>query len=308
MADTTTKNEYQFPFRLTTAGEDMDPATANAADAHLLELQALTQTSQHTSIGNVLAVITFGSDFEQGIACDGRRWGNMQIRMSYDKLISLGSSKINEMFEPRRQQRIRRRLGFALLPPGIEYVLDFTPPAEGAELATLTASLWLPRMVKIWFLAGHYLPEAIVESGPSQYTKRPLGDKAVGAILALGHDDVCRSDACRPAPNVPGRVVWVSANDSFVSGMVDLKQWQVDPSIPGIVEEDPLAASPKYIPQWRKIEDYCRVRHRVTIMRVLRAINGCGLLINSATRMWTVAQVAIHLEVPRVVVSCLLPF
>jgi len=86
-------------------------------------------------------------------------------------------------------------------------------------------------------------------------------------------------------------------------GLVDLKQWRVDPQVPGIVDEDPFDPDPRYIPEWRKIDDYCRIRHRVAIMRVLRAINGEGLLLNSAARMWTVAQVAIHLEVPQIVVS-----
>jgi hypothetical protein len=73
--------------------------------------------------------------------------------------------------------------------------------------------------------------------------------------------------------------------------------------VPGIYDEDPLGSGPKYIRPSRKIDDYCRIRHRVAIMRLLRAINGQGLLLNSAPRMWTVAQVAIHLEVPQVVVG-----
>jgi len=182
-----------FPFGLTTGGREY-AATVNAADSHMMEVQAVMNHSRHSGSGNVLAIVSFSGDFEEGRSCDGKRWQDLRIRLSSEKLRALGSSKINDMFEPRRQQRIRRRLG--LIPPDIEYVLDFTPPSEGTELADLTATLWLPKMVKLWFLAGLYLPEKILDSGPLEFLQRPMGDKAPGAILALGHDDVCKNESC----------------------------------------------------------------------------------------------------------------
>jgi len=89
----------------------------------------------------------------------------------------------------------------------------------------------------------------------------------------------------------------------MLAGLDDLSLWQIKPEIPGIVEEDPLSPAPRHIPDWRKVKDYCNIRHRAAIMRILRAINGQGLLINSATRMWTLAQTALYLEVPDVVVD-----
>ncbi|KAK3353023.1 hypothetical protein B0T25DRAFT_199371 [Lasiosphaeria hispida] len=275
-----TEGDFGF-FRWNTNILDTDRSTVNAADSHLAEISSLFETD--SGRGNVLAIIKFPGDFERGRSCDGKRWQTMSIRMSYDKLMALGSSKITEMFDPKRQARTRRRNNFATLPPGIEYVLDFTPPTEGAELADLTAALWLPRMMKLWFLAGQYLPETIIGSGPAPtvYNKRPLGDKAVGATMVLGHDDVCKSESC----------------------LVDLTTWQVKSSVPGIVDEDTYNDAQKHIPAFRRVEDYCPIRHRVAIMRVLRAIEGHDLLLNSAPRLWTVARVAIHLEVPRVVVD-----
>jgi hypothetical protein len=254
--------------------------------------------------GDVLAVVRFDRDLESGRACGGKKWSTLQVRMASEKLKALGSTKINDMFEPRRQQRIRRRLRFALLPPGVEYVLDFTPPNEGPELADLTAALWLPKMVKLWFLAGLYIPEQILESSWLEYYRRPMGDKAAGAILTLGHDDACRYEACKSIQ--PAGSVVFHAKSSL--GLDDIKQWRVDPTVPGIFDEDPFGSSTRYILPSRKIDDYCRIRHRVAIVRVLRAINGEDLLLNSAPRMWTVAQVAIHLEVPQVVVSFCLGF
>lgn len=88
-----------------------------------------------------------------------------------------------------------------------------------------------------------------------------------------------------------------------LTGLDNLSLWQVSPTVPGIVEEDALSPVPKHIPDWRRVKDYCNIRHRAAIMRILRAINGEGLLINSATRMWTLAQTALYLEVPLAVID-----
>lgn len=274
--------------------------TINAADSHILEVQSVIGNIYNADgDSDVLAVVRFDGD-DKGEACGGGQWRDLQIRMSSERLKSLGSSKINGMFAPHIQKRMCRRLGYQnFLPPGIKYVLDFTPPAEGSELADLTAALWLPKMVKLWFLAGLYMPEEIIKNGPKEHFPRPMGDRAAGAILTLGHDDACRNDTCRFSKR---GFTLLSANFPSL-GLEDLSQWRVNPNVPGIVDEDPFSSEPKYIPPSRRVDDYCRIRHRVALMRVLRAINGHGLMLNSATRMWTIAQVAIHLEVPRIVVS-----
>lgn len=189
-------------------GRRISAPVANAIENHMKELESLRRFSEGKIVGDdhgtVLAVVQFPKQDKPALACDGRLWKDIQIRMRHDKLMDLGSKKIADMFTAKAQERILRRLGFQNgLPPGIEYILDFTPPPEGAELADLTAALWLPRVVKLWFLAGHYIPDSILANGfglPS----RPLADKAVGATLALGHDDDCRNLGCTycasPAP------------------------------------------------------------------------------------------------------------
>ena len=170
------------------------PSISNAIATHLSEIAAIRDTSD--TQGTVLAIVTFPVDSTISRACDRRPWEDTRIRMSHEKLVSLGSKKIQQMFSPRAQARFRRRHGFEKqLPDGIEYVLDFTPPSEGPELADLIGALWLPRVVKIWFLAGHYLPGAPLEH-TTGVLSRPLADRAVGAILTLGHDDVCRYMGC----------------------------------------------------------------------------------------------------------------
>ncbi|AEO66913.1 uncharacterized protein THITE_2045585 [Thermothielavioides terrestris NRRL 8126] len=258
----------------------LNGSTLNAIDAHVVEIASLRRPmaeADDTTDGSVLAVVTFPKDSSSACACDGSPWQDVHIRMSYEKLVSLGSGKIQDMLTPRAQARFRRRLGLEQphqLPTGIKYVVDFTPPPEGPELADLTAALWLPRVAKLWFLAGHFVPDHVLEAGPGVHT-RPLADKAVGAILALGHDDVCKGVSC----------------------LTNFGEWQTKEAVSGITDEN------DHVPAWRRVEDYCPIRHRVAIIRVLRAINGDSLLLNSAVRLWTVAQVAISLDVPQVVVN-----
>lgn len=262
------------------------PATRNAMQQNFMDIVA-TRCHLAPAKGkdtSVLAFIIFPKDYI-GTTCDGSRWGDFKLRMSYGSLIALNSAKINNMFKPRAQERFRRRLATDLgvkdLPEGVKYVLDFTPPVEGAELADLTAKLWLPKMVKLWFLAGHYSPDPVLKCfQDTDFRSRLMADSAVGAIMVMGHDDICRRQNC----------------------LTDASPWEVASSCPGIVPDD--ESTPMcHIPPWRRIEDYCPIRHRVCIMRVLQAINGKDLMLNSAVRMWTVAQVAISLEVPQVVVD-----
>lgn len=283
--------QYQYPSEAAAAAGTTGhvPPSVNAADASMFDLQLVM--GNQLDDGDVLVVINLGDDGKDARACDGHRWQSMRIRMKSEKLLNLGSSKITNMFSPQRQERTRRRLRLDILPPGVQYVLDLTPPSEGSELADLTAALWLPRMVKLWFLAGYFVPDSLLTKDDTGLSsRRPLGDKAVGAIMVLGHDDACKSESCKllcqTCPEPPRLTI---------TGLVDIAQWEVDTTVTGIYEDD------SHLPPWRRVDDYCPIRHRAAIMRLLRFINGHGLLLNSAIRMWTVAQVAIHLEVPRLV-------
>jgi len=186
------------------ASAKLDQETAavhSALTRHIQEIQAIQ--NDRSDQGNVLAFVTFPDDDGQyELACNGLAWGDTQLRMDYDKLMSLGSKKIKDMLDPRYQVRLRRRHRNRPIPDGIQYILDFTPPVEGAELAELTAALWLPKMVKNWFLAGHYVPDSILAGGMAGFEAapggdRPLADVAVGATMVCGHDDVCTNRSCK---------------------------------------------------------------------------------------------------------------
>lgn len=255
---------------------------------HFSELMAIQQLSMPSDYqidnkpnrGSVLAVVNFPET--TGRDCNGvANFGKVyKLRLDLDRLTSLGSTKITAMLQPKKQERFRRLLRMDTLPDGIHYVLDFTPPLEGEECSELTASLWLPASTKMWWMAGHYTPSALLISSPRDdpLYSRTLADKAVGPLV-LGHDDECTCCVGRPS-SFDASSLWAPADD-----------------VPGIYHG-------KWVPAYReKVKDYCRVRHCMNIVRILRAIAGEDLLVNSATRMWTLAHLALYLDVVPVVVS-----
>jgi hypothetical protein len=241
----------------------------------LLELSAHGRGVQGT--GNVLCIVNLPSTRANEYDCNNMPiYPQYTVRLPYDTLAAAFSAKkMEQMFKPRRLENARK-LYHKMLEPldGVDYILDFTPPEtdEGAELVTL---LWLPEDIKIWWAAGYYVPSSHMTKGAFG-TKRLMANKAVGAIMTLGHDDIC---TC--GKDVGIEHVWSNTVDQL--------------HVPGIYDGP-------HVPDYRKIQDYCRVRHCLGVVRILRALGGqADILINSATRMWTIAQLAIHMEVPHLV-------
>ncbi len=192
-----------YPYTMAANALHINPSTANAMETHLTEVALARDPPETVPNGTVLAFVTFPKDCRPSYACDGKPWKDVRLRMNYDKLKALDSPTIEKMLSPPSQRRFRRRLGFEEgMPPGIDYILDFTPPLEGSELADLMTKLWLPRVVKLWFLAGQYIPDKVLADSRG-VPKRPLADKAVGAILSLGHDDVCKGRGCKSTVSFP---------------------------------------------------------------------------------------------------------
>jgi hypothetical protein len=239
-----------------------------------------SQSGEAINQGSVLAVVRFPDT--QGRDCNGvGKFGKLyQLRLDYDRLIELESGKIRDMLKPKSQERFRRLLKMDSLPPGIDYVLDFTP-TEDEGAAELMISLWLPDSTKIWWMAGHYKPQQLLTSPTSadgRINTRPLADRPIGAVLVLGHDDEC---SCY----------------TTYSDISDI--WAKKEDVPCICHGiwEPLYRRKE------KIKDFCRIRARMNVVRILRAIAGEDLLVNSATRMWTLANLADLLEVVPIVVS-----
>ncbi|KAI2468911.1 hypothetical protein F4781DRAFT_422332 [Annulohypoxylon bovei var. microspora] len=143
-----------------------------------------------------------------------------------------------------------------------KYVLDLTPSVEGEELAAQLMELSLPPGVRDWWTS-----------------KERLG---ISPYLVSGHDDHC------PRHNE------VLIDCRKTNKYVESKTGQEE-SLPKI-DLDHIEA-----PESRVIPDYCPIRHRANIIRLILAIQGYDLVLNSAPRVYTLTGVADILDCTGVV-------
>ncbi|RYP35638.1 hypothetical protein DL767_003750 [Monosporascus sp. MG133] len=132
-------------------------------------------------------------------------------------------------------------------------VLDLTPPLEGDELASQLVELSLPSGVKHWWTAQERL-------GVSRY-------------LVSGHDDSC------PQHQVVDVICQV------VPGCVPIPPQEGETK--EILDLADIAPSAS-----RDIAEYCPIRHRANLIRLLLAIQGEDLVLNSAPRVYTLVGIA----------------
>ena len=212
------------------------------------------------------------------VSCNGQVWRTKEFRADSAKLLRTGSRVFAELLlSPDQQARARRRLGIPASGPesepgsgttSPELVLDLTPPAEGDELAAQLSELWVPRDVAGWWMSMERL-------GVSRY-------------LVSGHDDHCprHGDVDLWCPRRPGYVPRVRRD---YGGNVSVAE-RLD--LADVVPSEP-----------RDIASYCPIRHRVNILRLLLAIQGEKLVLDSAPRVFTLVGIAKILDCIGVVVS-----
>lgn len=177
------------------------------------------------------------------------------------------------MLLPEKQTRILRRLRLTpdKLPSGIVFVLDLTPPSEGDESASLLAMLSLPLSVRAWWQSRDRL-------------------KVMGSLVS-GHDDNCPEHKSVP--------VNCERGGSRIAAARKMAQNRITPAS-DVLDPDDIMPSPS-----RDIPDYCPIRHRASILRLLETIE-CGgheLNLDSAPRVFTMAKIAKYFECTTAVVG-----
>ncbi|KAL2691868.1 hypothetical protein Neosp_002260 [[Neocosmospora] mangrovei] len=205
--------------------------------------------------------------------CNGITFKPLQFRVNSGNLVG----KFAEMLAPTYQFRLLRRLKLVnKLPDGVKYVLDLTPPSEGDELVFQMTELSLtPGIIKWW--STHLTNE-------------------VDPWLVCGHDDICgckrqsEEEAKENEPKGEGSSAEVQQDDSASS-----KEKKTFPKLPLNADaalgmkargEDDVYKTPSF----RKVPDYCPIRHRNGILRLLLLLEGKGIILDSAIRVWTLVK------------------
>jgi hypothetical protein len=195
------------------------------------------------------------------------------------------------------------------VPEGVKFLLDLTPPSEGDDLVFQMTELSLtPGLIKWWTsYCIHKIDPALVS----------------------GHDDVCycslstrdqepKSDAAPDPPyELDSQPEKLGLEDPrrAAKQLQKLQNSEVDPAktMAGVLNDGArinpetllcrkaLNSNVLYnVPAYRDIPDYCPFRHRNCIIRLLLLIQGEHVMLDSATRIWTLVGVAKILDCPSI--------
>ncbi|KAI8687013.1 hypothetical protein LRP88_13624 [Fusarium phalaenopsidis] len=205
--------------------------------------------------------------------CNGITFKPLQFRVNSANLVG----KFAEMLAPTHQFRVLRRLKLVnKLADGVKYVLDLTPPSEGDELVFQMTELSLtPGIIKWWSTSL---------------------TNDVDPWLVCGHDDICgckrqkEEETKEDAPKGEGSSTEVQ-QDATASPKVkkELPKLPLGPDAALAMKargEDEVYKTPSY----RKVPDYCPIRHRNGILRLLLLLEGKGVILDSAIRVWTLVK------------------
>lgn len=183
------------------------------------------------------------------------------LLMQSRKLLALGSPFFASAFLPGAQFRtLRRRLLVGKLPAQVKFAIDLTPPIEGEKAVYLTTELCCPAGVRQW----------------SQASQRWGVSKAL-----VGGEEEYAPQASRTRQE--------SLQNKHLGGIdIDLCSNQALDSTDQALHLIPAEELPV---------EYCPLRHRAAIERVLLGINGQDPRLDSAVKVWTTCAVAKYFEV-----------
>lgn len=258
----------------------------NIESARRFELFHLHSVGFEMSTGDTLVIIDFpnrSTATQNQADCNGIAYRSQQFRVHSQNLLDTNSAKFAEMLAPTHQFRtLRRRKLVNKLPADVKYVLDLTPPSEGDELVFQMTELSLtPGIIKWW-------------------SSWMLQD--VDSWLVCGHDDICTCDrkplrsptdetSMGENSSEPGSPTRATRPQIRFRADVLSTQLPLDPDTllqMKARQENDLFETPEF----RRLPDYCPVRHRNGIIRLLMIIEGKRVVLDSASRVWTLVKLS----------------
>jgi hypothetical protein len=260
-------------------------------------------------------------------------------RVHSKNLIATGSKIFKEKLENEwLNHRAAKKAGvFPTLPEGIQYVIDLTPPEEGDDALELTANLSCSAGIRYWYTAQSRLgvarnlvagkDETTVRRGSVSLPTSPMKSSSQDAI-----DDPQVSELSQAVTSIingettgiqyrgvipdqqPGGLIGAAGAsnvnrappDRLDGGEAD----QYSPNVESPVIEPTqggltvLGDAQYNGPILREeILDYCPIRHRAGIERLLQVIEGKEPRLDSAPKVWTLAVLAKYFDCAPVAVS-----
>ncbi|KAH6692386.1 hypothetical protein F5X68DRAFT_259064 [Plectosphaerella plurivora] len=233
--------------------------------------------------GDTLVFIDFPP--EKGSApadCFGTAWAPILIRISSEKIHAIGSAKFESLlkvFGGRTMQKAKKR-GLAEEDlKGVKYSMDLTPDDEGDDFVFQMTQLSLTPGITHWWTA--------------------VEKHGVQDAFAGGHDDVCNcwNDPSKDIPeaktgDLEYTISRATSEDGVPGGSTVYTLDHPGRSLALQVMKQNGKTETQAYPDFRRIPDYCPIRHRLNILRVLYIIESKPVTIDSAPRLWTLVGLA----------------
>ncbi|PVH77237.1 hypothetical protein DL98DRAFT_274703 [Cadophora sp. DSE1049] len=202
------------------------------------------------------------------------------------------------------QHRCRRRNKLLhSLPDGIRYVLDLTPPEEGDDALALTAELSCSLGIRRWYKSEHTgvaTAHGLV-GGKDETTIHPdlKEDKTSDPPSPGDVQEIIDTAGAAATANTVAEINGVGDSDfAFKTALEQSRK----------LSQHKASQESDYTRDYSEKKevdtlDYCPIRHRTGIERLLQIIEGKDPRLDSAPKVWTLAVLAKHFECHNAVVD-----
>ena len=257
-------------------------------------------------------------------------------RVHSHKLLATGSAVFKKKLEDQwLNHRAAKKAGvFPTLPDGIKYVIDLTPPEEGDDALQLTADLSCSLGIRYWYTAQSRLgvdrtlvagrDETTVRRDPishptsptkttaksvtiNENTKPPASELST-AVTSIFNGETSGVDSRGvipdKKPNDLGHLAVPFDSSLHAFGQVPDSWAEGDGTVssPPTNNKTMNGGGVAGVPD-KPVLDYCPIRHRAGIERLLQIVEGKQPRLDSAPKIWTLAVLSKYFDCESAVVS-----
>jgi hypothetical protein len=241
-------------------------------------------------------------------------------RVHSEKLLATGSKVFKDKLESDWLNHLaaKKAGAFPTIPDGIKYFIDLTPPEEGDDALELTANLSCSPGVRHWFTAQSRLGVSrnLVAGRDETTLPRDAVSLPTSPIKPSRKPDAIGQNSGQPGSEISATVTSIIDGETTgeeYRGVIPDQQ-RNDLRVPdgGIqvghdssMEDDLAEATEKLNVKYlaEEVLDYCPIRHRACIERILQVIEGKDPRLDSAPKVWTLAVLSKYFDCESTVVS-----
>lgn len=255
--------------------------------------------------GDTLVYITYPGD-SKCFDSTGFEISGSPHRVHSSRLLATGSKIFAKLLSPTNQYRIvRRKKLVGNLPTGIKYVLDLTPPDEGDEAVQLTSELSCSLGIRLWYTAAQRCGISHILVGGQDEVMDPRNVTSYGAPTtsalpkaAEADTEPLKSTSNQAVSDDPPATSWQSlalATARQNREIADAVRMSLE-ELSNLKAKNATKIDPTSVPE------YCPIRHRAGIGRLLRVLEGKDPRLDSAPKVWTLFVLAKYFDCTAAVV------